>query len=216
MRQSKRGKKRQKAREQKQKSRATQKQKLSIEGNTRTESKNALQRQKISLLVKVSQKIEHLGCWIIKSWRQTFNYFLIMTFHQWQQNYEKAHKKFITTDVDCSHQMFWRAILHYIRKPSASHWRTYLCTTCLSPELKMESIVTKHLMDKMDLEETINFSDFENLIKTIQSLKEKHKTKTLIYNKWTKVTKPLPKGTKISRKIPCIAKVSHVCVDLIK
>ena len=142
--------------------------------------KNALQRQKISLLVKVSQKIEHLGCWIIKSWRQTFNYFLIMTFHQWQQNYEKAHKKFITTDVDCSHQMFWRAILHYIRKPSASHWRTYLCTTCLSPELKMESIVTKHLMDKMDLEETINFSDFENLIKTIQSLKEKHKTKTLI------------------------------------
>lgn len=62
MRQSKRGKKRQKAREQKQKSRATQKQKLSIEGNTRTESKNALQRQKISLLVKVSQKIEHLGC----------------------------------------------------------------------------------------------------------------------------------------------------------
>lgn len=68
----------------------------------------------------------------------------------------------------------------------------------------------------MDLEETINFSDFENLIKTIQSLKEKHKTKTLIYNKWTKVTKPLPKGTKISRKIPCIAKVSHVCVDLIK
>lgn len=62
MRQSKRDKKRQKAREQKQKSRAIQKQKLSIEGNTRTESKNALQRQKISLLVKVSQKIEHLGC----------------------------------------------------------------------------------------------------------------------------------------------------------
>ena len=62
MRQSKRGKKRQKAREQKQKSRAIQKQKLSIEENTRTEAKNALQRQKISLLVKVSLNSEHLGC----------------------------------------------------------------------------------------------------------------------------------------------------------
>lgn len=54
--------KRQKAREQKQKSRAIQKQKLSIEENTRTEAKNALQRQKISLLVKVSLNSEHLGC----------------------------------------------------------------------------------------------------------------------------------------------------------
>ena len=54
--------KRQKAREQKQKSRAIQKQKLSIEETTRTEAKNALQRQKISLLVKVSLNSEHLGC----------------------------------------------------------------------------------------------------------------------------------------------------------
>lgn len=54
--------KRQKAREQKQKSRAIQKQKLSIEENTRTEAKNALQRQKVSLLVKVSLNSEHLGC----------------------------------------------------------------------------------------------------------------------------------------------------------
>ena len=79
--------------------------------------------------------------------------------------FKTLREKYFITEVDCFYQPFLRAV-SYIRKPPGSDCGT--CSTCLNPELKIESLVHKQLMDKIDLQKTINVSDdFQNLFKSI-------------------------------------------------
>lgn len=99
----------------------------------------------------------------------------------------------------------FRASTQYIRISSTYDWRTCLWATYLYPEIIIESLVFVNSWWKNQILSQPSSDYFENLIKTTESLKEKDKTSTLIYNKWTKVPNPLlPKGTTRSRKMSYI------------
>ena len=132
-------------------------------------------------------------------------------------NYKTLHQKFISAVENCSYQTFLRAIAHYVRKPSASDWGTCLCALCFNPELKLESLVNKKMLEKGNLEGTINSeSDFKDLFVTLKSISEKLKNESVLYNAWTKIPNPLSwKGCRISRKMSFSEKVLELCKLLI-
>ena len=132
-------------------------------------------------------------------------------------NYKTLHQKFISIVENCSYQTFLRAIPHYVRKHSASEWGTCLCALCLNPELKLESLVNKKMLEKVNLEDTINSeSDFKYLLATLKSITEKFKNESVLYNAWIKVPTPLSrKGCTISRKMLFSEKVPELCKLLI-
>ena len=70
-------------------------------------------------------------------------------------HYLQLFRKFGAKE-DCSYCTFLREIPHYVRKPKARDWGTCLCIIFLNPELKIEALQNRKLLEPVDVEEAMN------------------------------------------------------------
>ena len=77
-------------------------------------------------------------------------------------------------NIDCSYETFSQHVPDYVKRAGPSDSGTYLCRTCLNPELKIEKLIQEKLIPSITLKYVIqNDDDYHDLLENIKLLEQK-------------------------------------------
>ena len=133
------------------------------------------------------------------------------------------HWKFeAETGVVCSLEWLRQNIPFDVVCPKPNDWSTYLCATCINPEMKLDALANFTKDPSLRWDEGKSYDSTDCLISHIKAVDDEQRT--ILYNEWQRIEvtrtgrmkEASQRKINVSRKVPVQEKLSQLKKKLVK